>query len=67
MKTETINWHELPQDGMPDAEATVLVSTDEREVDAGYFDGSNWRWCASGGLIDSKVLAWAEMPEGVRQ
>ncbi len=25
MKTETITWHELPADGMPDAETTVLL------------------------------------------
>lgn len=25
MKTETITWHELPADGVPDADTTVLV------------------------------------------
>ena len=25
MKPETITWHELPADGMPDAETTVLL------------------------------------------
>jgi hypothetical protein len=65
MKTETITWHELPQDGMPDADTTVLVSTTEQAVDTGYFDGDDWRWCESGGLVAEPVQAWAEMPVGI--
>lgn len=63
MKTESITWHELPQDGMPDAEETVLISS-ATEVDQGWFDGVDWRLCESGGVADG-VLAWAKLPEGM--
>lgn len=33
MKTETITWHELPADGMPDAETTVLLEVRELDGD----------------------------------
>lgn len=63
MKTETITWHELPDDGMPDADETVLISS-STEVDQGWFDGADWRLCESGGLAVG-VKAWAKVPEGV--
>lgn len=66
MKTETITWHELPADGMPDAELTVLISTERDGVESGWFDGTDWRWCESGGIVAEPVQAWAEMPEGVQ-
>lgn len=37
MKTETITWHELPADGMPDAETTVGAAAG---VDAGQGAGA---------------------------
>lgn len=65
MKQETITWHELPQDGMPDADMTVLVSTEEQGVSAGWFDGEAWRWCDSGGIVGEPVQAWADLPKGI--
>jgi hypothetical protein len=65
MKTETITWRELPQDGMPDAETAVLINTAVGGVDAGFFDGEQWRWCESGGIVAEPVVAWADMPVGV--
>lgn len=65
MKTETINWHELPQDGMPDADLTVLLSTEQQGVNPGWYDGENWRWCESGGVVGEPVQAWADMPLGM--
>lgn len=65
MKQETITWYELPQDGMPDAETSVLVNNSEGDVDTGFFDGAMWRWCESGGYVAGVVLAWADKPVGV--
>ena len=65
MKTETITWHELPQDGMPDAEITVLISTKVNGVDTGFYDGALWRWCESGGIVAESVQAWADVPQGI--
>lgn len=65
MKSEVIQWHELPQDGMPDADTTVLLSTEEQAVASGWFDGTDWRWCESGGPVGEPVQAWAVMPKGI--
>jgi hypothetical protein len=65
VKSEVINWHELPDDGMPDAERTVLISTFEGGVDSGFYDGEVWRWCESGGIVGELVQAWADLPMGV--
>ncbi|MDH0866479.1 hypothetical protein [Mitsuaria sp. GD03876] len=65
MKREVIEWQELPQDGMPDAEVTVLLSTAEAGVDSGFFDGVEWRWCESGGVVAEPVQAWAVVPKGI--
>ena len=65
MKRELIEWHELPQDGMPDAELTVLLSAADAGVDTGFFDGTTWRWCESGGVVAEPVQAWAEVPVGI--
>ena len=53
MKTETITWHELPADGMPDAETTVLLEL--RELDG---DGTKVQtgWLAQSGWVD--INAW---------
>lgn len=64
MRTENITWHELPQDGMPDAEDAVLLET-FTTVAEGWWDGMDWRWAESGGVVEQSVRAWARMPEGV--
>lgn len=63
MKTEIITWHELPQDGMPDAESTLLLETADA-VAEGWWDGEAWRWAESGGIVEQPVQAWAAMPAG---
>lgn len=73
MRTETITWHELPADGVPDADTTVLVAfkfNDEPEVDTwpGWWNGEHWMDATTGDRMerhgDRKVLAWADMPAG---
>lgn len=71
MKTETINWHELPADGMPDADITVLAevrSLDEQdttEVWPAFWSGERWVDCGSGWPIEAeRVVAWADQPSG---
>lgn len=63
MKTETITWHELPQDGMPDADDTLLLETEDC-VAEGWWDGEVWRWAESGGPVKQCVIAWAPMALG---
>lgn len=71
MKTETINWRELPADGMPDAEITVLAEVrnpDEphtTEVWPAFWSGQLWVDCSSGWPIDTaRVVAWTDQPAG---
>ena len=78
MKTETITWNELPADGVPDADTTVLVAfkfNDEPGVDTSaidtwpaWWDGEHWMDAATGDRMerhgDRKVLAWSDMPAG---
>jgi hypothetical protein len=62
--TEAIVWHRQPG-RIPAADLTVLLSTEHQGVDTGWFDGADWRWAESGGLVGEPVQAWAEMPNGV--
>jgi len=71
MKTETITWHELPADGMPDAELTVLAEirnpdeTDATEVWMAFWSGERWVDAATGMHIGThRVVAWADQPAG---
>ncbi len=73
MKTETITWHELPADGLPDADITVdievLYPDGETECWPGWWSGEHWIDAASGDRIErngSSVLAWADRPAGSR-
>ena len=73
MKTETIIWHELPADPLPDDDITVLallLDVDgEAECWPAHRQGEHWIDCGSGGPLDSagyQVLAWADMPVGGR-
>lgn len=70
MKTEQITWHELPADGMPDAEITVLAQVKQpdgsTEVWPAFWSGERWVDCGSGwALPDDGVVAWADQPAGV--
>jgi len=70
MKTEQITWHELPADGMPDAEITVLAEIrqldgNSTEVWPAWWGGERWIDASSGWHIDSgRVVAWADQPAG---
>lgn len=73
MKTIPLQFHELPDDGMPDAEITVLAevrSPDEgdtrTEVRPAFWSGERWIDTGSGWTIDAgRVVAWADQPAGV--
>jgi len=47
---------------MPDTDSTVLIATENGEVEAGYDDGQDWRYL-SGGKVDSPVTHWMPFPE----
>jgi hypothetical protein len=71
MKTETIHWHELPADGLPDADMVVLAEVrdcdapDTTEVWPAFWSGERWVDCGSGWPIDAgRVVAWADQPAG---
>ena len=71
MKTETITWHELPADGMPDADITVLAEVraldepDSTEVWPAFWSGERWVDCGSGWPLEAeRVVAWADQPAG---
>lgn len=66
MLTETLTWHPVAEP--PDADITVLLWLAEEGLDpadwcAGWWDGEDWRDCASGGVIERTVTHWAQ-PEG---
>ena len=79
MQTETITWHQLPADGMPDAEITVLISFLASDGCAdtwpGWWSGEHWIDASTGDRIErprndghhARVLAWADMPTGQTQ
>ena len=73
MRTEQITWHELPQDGLPDADVTVLAeirnpdgADDGTEVWPAFCCGEHWYDAGSCLRIDThRVVAWADVPFGV--
>jgi len=62
---EPLHWHvaSLP----PDADTTVLLWVYKGEGDydfeCGWWDGTAWRLCVSGGLCPHMVTHWSQ-PEG---
>lgn len=72
MRTETITWRELPADGMPDAEISVLVEfiaeDGERDTWPGWWSGEHWIDASTGDQIERdgrlRVVAWCDMPAG---
>jgi len=69
MKTETITWHELPADGMPDAETTVLLEVRELDgagtaVQTGWLAESGWVDIGAWPIESDRVMAWAVVPAG---
>lgn len=70
MKTETIHWRELPAEGMPDAEITVLAEVrnpddDGTEVWPAFWSGERWVDAGTGLRIGThRVVAWADQPAG---
>lgn len=72
MKIETIHWRQLPTDGMPDAEITVLAEVRDPDGEGtecwpAFWSGERWVDAAQGWPIgDAHVLAWADMPKGAQ-
>jgi hypothetical protein len=74
MKTETITWHELPADGMPDSDISVLaafVHTAEpghTDTWVAWWDGEHWIDASNGDPMERdgahRVVAWADQPAG---
>lgn len=69
MKTETITWNELPDDGLPDAEITVLAEVHQpgggTEVWPAWWSGERWIDAGSGWPLEAgAVAAWADTPAG---
>ena len=46
---------------MPDTDSSVLIATDNGEVEAGYDDGQDWRYL-SGGKVEFAVTHWMPFP-----
>lgn len=62
---ESLHWHDVAAGDMPDAEATVLLWTDDPEQPwaAGWLDSTDpvvWRLCESGGVCAAKVTHWSQ-------
>ena len=67
MKTETITWHEIPADGLPDSDITVLVAvyfppdpdaagdTALIEACSAWWSGEHWIDAGSGDRIERKI------------
>ncbi len=67
MYTEIINWHELPQDGLPTACLPLLAKIDTDNllsVIPALYDAGSWISIETGQVISQPVRAWADMPEG---
>ena len=74
MDTETINWHQLPSDGLPDADMNVLLQIsfpdggrdgEASEVWPGWLDAGHFVDASSGRPVPlARVMAWADMPAG---
>ena len=46
---------------MPDTDSSVLIATEDGEVEAGYDDGQDWRYL-SGGKVECEVTHWMSFP-----
>ena len=70
MKTETITWHEVTTDTLPDAETTVLMQVrehdgDSTEVITGWLGEQDWCDITGYPVQAHRVVAWADVPAGV--
>jgi len=64
--TETVQWHPIPGDDLPDDEITVLIASpsDPDPVWLGYHDSELGGWVYINGIFASMAAAWAHLPEG---
>lgn len=65
MIAQTINWHAIPEDGMPDDESNVLIAV--RNGSAYQYTGEGCRDCETwlrigGEEVVGLVTHWAELP-----
>lgn len=53
-----------PEEQMPDDCETVLLATDDGDLDSGFYlsEANEWSW-QTGHRIDETVLSWAKLPE----
>lgn len=68
-KLDVLVWHRLDRGAPPpDSDRAVLVSLADSDglTWLGFFDSSNWVDASTGGPILSRVIAFAELPEGPR-
>jgi hypothetical protein len=64
---ELLTWH--PASEKPDSDITVLLTliNDNEPTWPGYWDDGEGRWCTAEGMpieLPTRVLSWADMPEG---
>jgi hypothetical protein len=46
---------------MPDSDTDVIVATEDGHVEAGYHDGTDWRWLGAG-VVQIGVTHWMPFP-----
>lgn len=64
MSPTTLTWHPAAQP--PDCDITHLLWIQdgaESDWQAGWWDGTDWRLCESGGVVAGTVTHWAD-PQG---
>jgi hypothetical protein len=62
MSPTTITW--IPtEEEMPDADLEVIISLDNEETTAGFYNGESWHYLDAGKIECHEVLYWAEFPE----
>lgn len=61
---EVLAWHSTANGNLPDADMTVLLWLRAPDGTAdwagGWWDGTDWRLCESGGVAAVAVSHWAE-------
>lgn len=72
MRNELITWHDLPADGHPTNDDTVLVEVagiaDSPRIFPLFWDGMYWIDVSGGYRLNERYrpVAWAAMPIGTR-
>jgi hypothetical protein len=48
-------------EAIPDSDTDVIVATEDGHVEAGYYDGIDWRWLGAG-VVQIGVTHWMSFP-----